>query len=259
MLKFIVGLMLLSQNPYNTYNDMVDAVYEQEATCYEKTIEINDINEVLLEKYGKNLEGKKITCIGDSITYGNGGSLKEDGTRVSYCDYLEGYTKEDVINLGIGGAPIGDYWDDSSLILRWEEIPEDSDIILVFAGTNDYFIGEYGDIDEKEEKTFCGDAYTLLEDIKGKYTDSDIYVVLTYQNEAQYWNGYKENDFGKYMNTLKMFAMELDLNVIDLTNTDFLNSNDAMVKKELIPDSVHPNDKGNEILANMLAANMCMQ
>ena len=135
---FLILQMLLA--PHETYNAEINKVVAE--TSYERTIKINDINESFVENLNNNLKGKKITCIGDSITYGNGGSYKEDGTQISYCDYLSQILSAEVINLGVGGAAIGDYWDENSLILRWHQIPHDSDIIIIYGGVNDYFIGK---------------------------------------------------------------------------------------------------------------------
>jgi lysophospholipase L1-like esterase len=46
--------------------------------------------------------------------------------------------------------------------------------------------------------------------------------------------------------------------VIDLYSTGILDSRDEKTRKLLVPDDIHPNDAGNEILANEIAAELCL-
>lgn len=247
-------LFLMSLSPENAYKEEIEKINTE--TSYEKTLEINEVNEFFIEKLDNKLEGKKITCLGDSITYGNGGSYKEDGTQISYCDYLADILDAEVVNLGIGGTAIGDYWDENSFILRWNKIPEDSDIIIIYGGLNDYFIGNYGDINTKEEKTFTGDCYKLFSNIKNTYTNSKIYVILNYQTDYENIEQFKNNDLEKYLMTEKQYAEEFGFEIIDLYHLNFLNSKDMTLNKAYIPDGVHPNDEGNKILANEIATKL---
>lgn len=241
----------------NDYKEEIEAVEKQEDSL-NKTLKINIKDLSILTINTVDFSDKKITCIGDSITYGNGGSNDEYGNKISYCNFLSEELNCEVVNLGIGGSAIGDYWDDTSLILRWQEIPSDSDIIIIFAGINDFFIGpeKYGSIDE--EKTFCSDSYYLLNNIKNNYPSADIFVVTTYKNGAENWEQFKDYDMNQYMNTLKDYSKELGLNIIDLYDSGFLNSRITEIKQQYIPDDVHPNDDGNKLLAERLAAELVL-
>ena len=254
LISYLTSFILFVSNPLTIYNQNISQLDDAMMTPYEETQIINELNESIISHHN-NLNDLKITCIGDSITYGNGGSLNLDGTRFNYCNYLETLTNRKVINLGIGGSPIGDYWDESSLILRWQEIPKDTDIIIIFAGINDYFIGEF---DNNNEHNFKKDSYLLLKKIKDTYINSSIYVVLTYKNETIYWENFKNNNFCKYMDLLKQYCVELNINIIDLTHTNFLNSNDNNIKFNYIPDGIHPNDNGSIVLGKMLATQIIL-
>lgn len=253
--SFILILQILLA-PQATYEKEINKIIAE--TPYQKTIEIDNINKVFIENLDNNLKNKKITCLGDSITYGNGGSYKEDGTQISYCDYLSKTLSAEIINLGIGGTAIGDYWDENSFILRWDTIPQDSDIIIIYGGVNDYFIGNYGDINLKEEKTFTGDCYKLFKNIKEKYVDSKIYVILSYQTDYENIEQFRENDLEKYLLTQKEYAAEFGFDVIDLYHLDFLNSKDMEVNRNYIPDGIHPNDEGSRLLANQIAVELLL-
>ncbi len=235
------------------FRDLIQGIEISEQSSYDKTIQMEEVYNNLLLFYDGCFEGKKITCIGDSITYGNGGSDDGNGNKISYCNFLGELLRANVVNQGIGGAAIADNWDENSLILRWNNIPQDSDAIIVFAGVNDYFIGEYGDRDT--EKTFCHDAYQLLANIKYNY-GCPIYVVLTYQCDAVNWESFQSHDYGKYMNTLNDYANELGIEVIDLFHSEYLNSMDMQIKEQYMPDGIHPNDAGNLLLAKKIACEL---
>lgn len=235
------------------FREIINNIETSEQTSFDKTIQIESVYDIILQSYDGSFEGKKITCIGDSITYGNGGSDDGNGNKISYCNFLGDILRANVINQGVGGAAIADNWDENSLILRWYNIPQDSDSILIFAGINDFFIGEYGDRDT--EKTFCHDAYQLLQNIRYNY-GCNIYMVLTYQCDAMNWESFQSHDYGKYMNTLSDYANELGIEVIDLFHSEYLNSVDLQVREAYMPDGVHPNDAGNQLLAKKLAVEL---
>lgn len=235
------------------FRNIIANIEASELSSYDKTIQIEQVYDTILSTYDGSFEGKKITCLGDSITYGNGGSDDGNGNKISYCNFLGDILRANVVNQGIGGAAIADNWDENSLILRWYNVPQDSDSILIFAGANDYFIGEYGDRDT--EKTFCHDAYQLLQNIRYNY-GGNVYVVLTYQCDAMNWESFQSHDYAKYMNTLNEYANELGIEVIDLFHSEYLNSTDLQVKEAYMPDGIHPNDAGNLLLAKKIAVEL---
>ena len=67
-------------------------------------------------------------------------------------------------NLGIGGSSIGRYWD-HAFVDRYQEIPADTDLIIVMGGTNDGFCltnEDLGTFEERRERTFIGDLDELM-------------------------------------------------------------------------------------------------
>ena len=249
--------MTVKASELSEYGNEIEAIERQEDSL-NKTLKINTKDLAIITTNDIDFSDKKITCIGDSITYGNGGSDDGYGNKISYCNFLSEELKCQVINLGIGGSAIGDYWDETSLIRRWEEIPQDSDIIIVFAGINDFFIGpdDYGSIDENN--TFCHDSYCLLNNIKNNYPNADIFVVTTYKNQTENWEPFQTYDMKQYMDTLMTYADDLGLNIIDLYDSGFLNSQIPEIKKNYVPDDVHPNDNGNKILAERIASELIL-
>lgn len=262
MLSFLIilssSLTVHASNLADIKEDRI--TIEKQEDSYGKTMKLNNKNNAVIALSNYDFSSKKITCIGDSITAGNGGSYDANGKQISYCNFLASTLGCEVVNLGIGGAAIGDYWDESSLILRWNQIPQDSDIIIIFAGVNDYFIGpdHLGDTTTRASKTYCGDTYALFSNIKNNYPNADIFVCTTYRNNTENWTQFAGYDFTQYMDIQKQYCSELGLNVIDLYSTGILDSRDEKTRKLLVPDDIHPNDAGNEILANEIAAELCL-
>ena len=110
-----------------------------------------------------------IACLGDSITEAANLSDMENYQQYSYPTKLKDLLgAESVVNLGIGGSSIGRYWD-QAFVDRYQEIPEDTDLILVMGGTNDGFClseNELGTMEERKERTYIGDLDELMRSLK---------------------------------------------------------------------------------------------
>lgn len=228
-------------------NDKTSNNENNENSSYFYTIE--QFSKDKKEVENKKIKYKKIACIGDSITEGAGGDKLTDGSYKGYCECLESITSVDVVNLGKGGAPIGDYWDDTSISRRWNTIPTDSDCIILFAGYNDFFIGKYDE--------FCIYLEELFLNLKTEYKKSDIYIVLPYHIQHEYNLPYSLNNLSKYINAINKEAQNYDFRIIDLYNTNFMNTNDRRICDLYASDGVHLNSRGYEILAYRIANCLC--
>lgn len=58
------------------------------------------------------------------------------------------------------------------------------------------------------------------------------------------------------MDSIKLLAKENDIPVIDLYNSNLLDSHDAAVIFNYMPDGVHGNEMGYQILAEHMAAEL---
>lgn len=202
---------------------------------------------------------KTIACLGDSITYGaNSGS---DDVSVTYEDIIKKrLNAKEVLNFGIGGSTIGDYWSDP-MCLRYVEIPKDVDIIIVFGGINDCFCcdeEEFGNLKDLEEETFCGDLNRLMKGLQESYSESEVFFVTPLEtvmcdilrNDGEH--GYIL-DQKLYSDAIIILAKQYGFNVIDLYNTKILSTYDSRIVKLYVEDNVHPNDWGYNILGTILA------
>ena len=83
-------------------------------TSTEETILINEKDRERIAESRIDFSGKKIACLGDSITEASNLDSEEDWKQYSYPAQLkELLGAEEVYNLGIGGSSIGRYWADA--------------------------------------------------------------------------------------------------------------------------------------------------
>lgn len=232
----------------------------QYRTSLEETLEVNQADRECLAESTLDFSGKKIACLGDSITAASNLDNLEDYQQYSYPARLkELLGAEEVTNLGIGGSSIGRYWADA-FADRYQEIPENTDIILVMGGTNDGFCvseAEFGSLEQREARTFCGDLDELMRGIKENYPDAMVFFATPLPNilhdylrsERSYL--LPQKDFADVILTL---ADEYGFQVVDLYNSNILDSHDANIVEEYMPDGVHCNPQGYQILAEHFAA-----
>lgn len=227
---------------------------------YQETIQQNKQDKEIIAGNTIDFSGIKIACLGDSITEGTN-LLQEEGYEEMTYPYQLGQLlgAEEVVNLGIGGSAIGRYWSDP-FVDRYREIPEDTDLIIVMGGTNDGFCvseQELGSLEEKKEATFAGDLDELLKGLKEDYPDA-VVVLITPLSNVLHDMLRKERDYllpqSDFVSVMKSLAAEYEIPVIDLYHDNLLDTHDAAVIYNFMPDGVHGNSAGYQILAQHIAA-----
>jgi lysophospholipase L1-like esterase len=226
----------------------------------EETEAVNEADKKLLSERSVDFSGEKIACLGDSITEAANLDSEENYKQYAYPALMkELLDAEEVYNLGVGGSSIGRYWSDA-FVDRYQEIPEDTDIILVMGGTNDGFCvseDEFGSLEDRESGTFCGDLDELMRGLKEHYPDADIFFVTPLPNILQDYL-MSERDYllpqRRFVDVILTMAQEYGFPVIDLYDSNILDSHDVDIVTDYMPDGVHPNHEGYRILAEHLAA-----
>ena len=229
---------------------------------YSKDIEINNIDKQIIKLNENDYSNLKITCIGDAITYGT--YIEDEDIRLSYCDVINNILDCEVLNLGIGKSTIGQYYNDYSFYNRAQDIPRDSDIVIIFGGINDYmFQGEYGEFgDFNKSKTYCGDLKGLIEQINEICNNPKIFFITTYKNINELCFNNDDThlySFSDYMNAQIEIANEYDnVNVIDIYNIGFLDGTNTKTKNELFVDNILLNKDGMNMLGEHIAAELIL-
>ncbi|MBD5456284.1 MAG: SGNH/GDSL hydrolase family protein, partial [Lachnospiraceae bacterium] len=237
---------------------------EQKKLCasYEETIKLNHQDKLIIAGSEIDFSDKKIVCLGDSITEASNLNNMENYQQMSYPYQLgQILGAGEVVNLGIGGSSIGRYWD-NAFVDRYQEIPLDADIIIVMGGTNDGFcasLEELGSMEERRPETFAGDLDELLRNLKENYPDAQI-VLATPLSNVLHDILRKDRDYllpqSAFAGMMKQLAAEYEIPVVDLYHSNFLNSHDAAIIYNFIPDGVHGNEMGYRMLAEHFAAEL---
>ena len=234
----------------------------QYRTSLEETLEVNQADREYIAENTIDFSQMKIACLGDSITAAANLEGEEGYEQYAYPARLQELLgAEEVVNLGIGGSSIGRYWADA-FVDRYQEIPEDTDIIIIMGGTNDGFCvseAEFGSLEERAYRTFCGDLNELFAGIKKDYPEAQVFVATPLPNilhdylmsERDYLLPQKQ--FAEVIITL---AGEYDFHVVDLYNSNILDSHDANIIADYMPDGVHCSKEGYQILAEHFAAEL---
>lgn len=222
--------------------------YDRDYDLYELYKKIDELN-------CYDFSDVRITFLGDSITYGQGGDKNQYNNFVSYVDYVRDILGCKTTNLSSPGAPIGSYGGYESMVYRANDIPGDTDIIVVFGGINDFFYEKdvFGD-DSYEEGTFTGDARKMCEEIREQFPDEPVYMILIYP--GIYETLYCSDSYlpiNGYLQVERSLAKEYNFNVIDLYSNGLLDSNDYSVANVYFNDDVHPNNSGYLWLGRCLA------
>ena len=239
---------------------------EEREICasYENTMKINRQDKKIIADSEVDFSDCKITCLGDSITAASNLDTIENYQSMSYPSQLgEILGAEEVVNLGIGGSSIGRYWE-NAFVDRYQEIPEDTDVILVMGGTNDGFCAsekELGSLEKREKDTFTGDLDELLFGLQKDYTDAQIVLITPLPNVLHDLLR-KSRDYllpqSAFVRVMKQLGEEHGIPVIDLYNSNFLDTHDAAVIHALMPDGVHGNETGYRMLAQHIAAQLIL-
>ena len=208
------------------------------------------------------LKGTKINFLGDSITEGAGTSSHDK----MFTMLIEREYGAICQNYGIGGTriarqktPTEEKWD-RDFISRVPEMDNDADIVVVFGGTNDFGHGDapLGTMSDRTPYTFYGALHCLYTALTEKYPDVPVVILtpLHRLNEDSPKGDNKPEPVGtlkEYVNIIREVAEYYSFPVLDLFKESGLQPKVPVIQKKYIPDGLHPNDAGNEILEHKIA------
>jgi hypothetical protein len=208
--------------------------------------------------YGSSLYGKKLACVGDSITEATnpeGGYFKNYAELVAerngmtiYKDGKGGSTMTDV--RGITTPAVPSAADKSFCISRYLDVPADFDILTIWFGWNDgyYAQNQIGTIDSTEDTTFYGAYKKVLEYFITTYPTKKIGLIVPYGNSLV------EPCRVAVRELSQMYGVPcLDLADGERCSLLWGEANAAQLARRaaLTYDTTHPNQEGHEYLSSM--------
>lgn len=227
---------------------------------------INIANPILIEDRicSQKWAGKKVACLGDSITQ------KTENVR-KYYDFWKVYLSPNtILDYGVAGSSIsrktGEWptWDTQvPFVERIKTIPKDIDVLTIFGGVNDWVADRtLGSLGDTEDTTFYGALDKMFKYATQNFQGKDIYVFTPLQND---WIKRPANDgttdgrnrSGKYLKeyveAIKQVAEKYAIPVCDLYSTMFYPFAEGFTEKYM-PDGLHPNESAHKLMANKMAS-----
>lgn len=224
-----------------------------------------------------NFDGKKLVCLGDSMTFGVGTGKPYHGWMKQLLNF------DSVKTFGVSGssiAPKTDAYPDweqgiMSFYERYSAMDNNADIITVFGGVNDWVVGrELGTLTDRVSTTFCGAFRLMLEGLIAKYPHQRIYVFTSPQNDyinrpanIQRDNQYYGNTDGKnrlgytqrqYMDAMISICKEYAITCYDMYRNLIYGlsgvlGDDKGTSGIYGSDGLHPNEELHKIIAVRIA------
>ena len=209
-----------------------------------------------------NLQNKKILFLGDSITEGYG---PQDIENV-YWKRLERSCGCTSVGFGISGTriarqqkPSPDPREDQYFRSRVASMDEEADVVVIFGGTNDYGHGDaaIGCFDDRTDDTFYGALHKLYSDLIAKYPTAQLVVMTPLhrlgENEAyNTWGLRTVGCLEDYVDIIMEVAGYYGIPVLDLHRVSGLQPEVPQLRERYMPDGLHPNDAGHELIHNRL-------
>ena len=124
-----------------------------------------------------------------------------------------------------------------------------ADLIVVFGGTNDFGHGDapMGSKGDGSVYTFYGAVQSLYTSIRTRYDSSQV-IILTPLHRFRPEEESMEPKLEEYVNVIRELAIENQFHVLDLYHNSQIHPRLENARELLVPDGLHPNDEGHEIL-----------
>lgn len=267
--QFSEGELAARREQQQNFAEARQTLYSQ-PNSLEKTEKINQMDRQILANNAYNFGMKNIVFIGDSITEGIASAIDGNGNFVSYVTYANSYLRcNRVLNHGMGGRMFSVYGgEELSLAMNFGNVTNiDSDIIVVFAGVNDYLCTpenkRFGDVNDKMSTSgYCGSVRLFMKQLQEYYGDRDIFFVMMYNTSKNVTCTYSDITWqptlNDYLEVQRTIAREYGFNVIDLYNIGFMDCSTKEASDYYLRDGLHPKDNGNIALGEHIAAELSL-
>lgn len=236
----------------------------------DKTTRINQMDKQILANNSYDFSDKEIVFIGDSITEGITSAVDQNGNFVSYVTYVNSYLHFGrLLNHGVGGRMFSDYGgNELSISMNFDNVINmDADVVVVFAGVNDYLTTpenkRFGSVDNTLSTSgYCGAVRHFMNQLRDNCKDKEIFFVTMYNvsktAECTYSDYNGQPTLGDYMEVERQLAREYGFHVIELYDIGFMDCSTKEASDYYLRDGLHPKDNGNIVLGEHIAAELSL-
>ena len=200
-----------------------------------------------------DLRGKKIDFLGDGITEGVG------TTAPSRC-FVSRISKETgavVRNYGLRGTCIAaqqscSHGTGKELCTRFSEMDGKADLIVVFAGTNDYGYGNapLGTFADQTSETFCRALHVLFSGLRSRFPNAQLAAITPLPRKLPSCD--PNRDLKAYCSAIVGIAAYYDVPCLALYGSFSSDAQLWNLYVACLPDGLHPDDHGHAILARRI-------
>ena len=198
------------------------------------------------------LKDLRINFLGDSITQGG------FDTYYRFDNIISRETGAICHNYGVSGTHIAKGKPDS-FCDRAPFMDYDTDLIVIFGGTNDYNYGApIGEMSDRDDSTFYGALHTLLSYVIERVTAAKVVMVTPLHRQVEdvigteCGNPEKAGVLLDYVNAIRDVAEYYSVPVLDLYKNSGITAAIPSIMQQLMPDGLHPNDEGHKIIAHKM-------
>lgn len=190
-----------------------------------------------------------LTVLGDSIT-----DQRNHYAHKWYYQWLaEWLAIPTITNLGLSGSTIAQPYE--PMVERWQAIPATTDLLLIYAGVNDFGRNvPLGQLTDQTTTTFYGALQQLLGSITQRYPQTMVYFISHVAIGTAFFpavnqEGYQQQD---YEAAIAQVTALFGVQHISLFHESTLSFADTQQAVALSLDSLHPNDAGHKKIAQLL-------
>jgi lysophospholipase L1-like esterase len=185
------------------------------------------------------LAGSKIVALGDSMVYGH-----NVGVANTWLAKIGARVGAETVNFGINGTYLSnnDYGAHKGAVIRYADMPNDADYVIVFAGTNDANASiALGAADSVIDTEFNGALNVLCSALITKYPTKKIGFITPYRRNANY---------PAYVDAIKTACAKYGIAVFDNIARGGVDwSNSAQVAALTLGDTYHLNAAGMDYVS----------
>lgn len=198
------------------------------------------------EHTSDHLYGKKLACVGDSITEATN---PDGGYFANYAELAAARHNMTVYKDGKGGSTMTNVEEKNPFCVnRYQSVPADFDILTIWFGWNDNAYATVGTIDDTEDTTYYGAYKKVLDYFITTYPTKKIGLIVPYGND----------NVEKFRVAVRALSDMYGVPCLDLADGKqcsllwgTANAAQEARRAALTYDGTHPNQAGHEYLSTM--------